>query len=134
LNALKIATTVDVDPDDVEGLLCCAFEGGSNYWYADLEADTYPEGKSRKDFEYYHMELPLVEGGSVKFRDAEEVHEDSADDDGYYRLDLAKVTKGLEVMAVKFPRHWADFINENTDATTGDVFLQCCVFGDVIYG
>jgi hypothetical protein len=27
-----------------------------------------------------------------------------------------------------------DFIDENDDAITADVFLQFCLFGDVIYG
>jgi hypothetical protein len=37
-------------------------------------------------------------------------------------------------MSEKFPEHWADFINENDDAITGDIFVQCCVFGDTVYG
>ena len=28
----------------VRGLLCCAFEGGSNYWYTELTPDNYPKG------------------------------------------------------------------------------------------
>jgi len=38
------------------------------------------------------------------------------------------------VMAKKEPRHFADFLKEDYDETTGDVFLQCCLFGEVIYG
>jgi hypothetical protein len=37
-------------------------------------------------------------------------------------------------MADKYPRHIADILSENDDATTGDVFLQLCLFGDVVYG
>lgn len=37
-------------------------------------------------------------------------------------------------MPVKYPRHWADVLAENDDATTGDVFLQCCLFGECIFG
>jgi hypothetical protein len=36
-------------------------------------------------------------------------------------------------MAVECPRHFADFLNEKADAVTGDAFLQCCLFGEVIY-
>jgi hypothetical protein len=32
------------------------------------------------------------------------------------------------------PRHFADVLNENDDAGTGDVFLQCCLFGEIIFG
>jgi hypothetical protein len=37
-------------------------------------------------------------------------------------------------MAADYPRHFADLVNENDDADTGDAFVQCCVFGEVIYG
>lgn len=29
---------------------------------------------------------------------------------------------------------FAEILDDNADANTGDVFLQCCLFGDVIYG
>ena len=45
-----------------------------------------------------------------------------------------EILRGLEVMADKYPNHFGDAIAGNDDATTGDVFLQCCVFGDVLYG
>jgi len=50
------------------------------------------------------------------------------------RLDLDAIKKGLQIIAEKYPRHMGDFLNENDDADTGDVFLQCCLFGDAIYG
>jgi hypothetical protein len=37
-------------------------------------------------------------------------------------------------MAQAYTRHFADFINQNDDAITGDVFLQCCLLGEVLYG
>ena len=39
-----------------------------------------------------------------------------------------------QIMADKFPRHFANILNENDDAETGDVFLQCCLWGDIVYG
>jgi hypothetical protein len=36
-------------------------------------------------------------------------------------------------LATKYPRHFADLVNENTDAITADVLLQCCLFGELIY-
>lgn len=47
------------------------------------------------------------------------------------RLDLEAIKRGLAVMAHICPRHFADFLNENEDAITGDAFLQCCLFGQV---
>jgi hypothetical protein len=49
------------------------------------------------------------------------------------RLDMAAIKNGLKVMAEKYPHHWQDFVSENDDAITGDVFLQCCLFGEIVY-
>ena len=49
-------------------------------------------------------------------------------------LNMKKIKRGLTAMAKKEPSHFADFLKENYDETTGDVFLQCCLFGEVIYG
>lgn len=37
-------------------------------------------------------------------------------------------------MAEKSPRHFADLLSEDDDATTHDVFIQHVLFGEVIYG
>jgi hypothetical protein len=37
-------------------------------------------------------------------------------------------------MRDQYPRHYADLVEENDDAITGDVFLQLAVFGELIYG
>lgn len=44
------------------------------------------------------------------------------------------IKKGLQVMASKYPRHFADLVSENGDADTGDVLFQCCAFGEIVYG
>ena len=51
-----------------------------------------------------------------------------------YVLNLKKIKRGLTIMAKKYPKHFADFLKDDADGDTGDVFLQCCVFGEVIYG
>jgi hypothetical protein len=43
------------------------------------------------------------------------------------------VRRGLEDLATKYPRTFAGSVNEDTDATTADVLLQCCLFGELIY-
>ena len=50
-----------------------------------------------------------------------------------YILNLKKIKRGLTVMAKKEPLHFADFIKGDFDQTTGDIFLQYCLFGEVIY-
>lgn len=65
-------------------------------------------------------------GGHIVLTDFEENRE--------YRLDLESIKSGIQTMASKYPRHYSDFVSENDDAITGDVFLQCCVFGEIVYG
>ena len=48
------------------------------------------------------------------------------------RLDL--IPQGLEVLASYYPRHFADLVNDNADSITADALLQCCLFGEIIYG
>lgn len=51
-----------------------------------------------------------------------------------HHITLEDVKKGLELMRDQYPRHWADLVEEQDDAITGDVWLQLAVFGEVIYG
>jgi hypothetical protein len=115
-----------VEDQRIQDLLCCALEGGSNYWYL-IQRYQYPEGQTRKSLgiEFEHLELPF-KGGSIIFSTMDEPKKE-------YTLDLAACIRGLEIMAEKHPKHFADFIAEDEDADTGDVFLQFALFGDVIY-
>jgi hypothetical protein len=40
---------------------------------------------------------------------------------------------GLKVMAEKFPVQFSDLLNDNVDAPTADIFLQCVCFGEERY-
>jgi len=109
------------------GLLSCAFGGGSNYWYASLEKDSPPRGTPDSS-SYWHwcQEYPVF-GGSVQF-----VADDEPDE--VLTLDRAALDKGWEIFRTNHVRRYADAISENSDTTTGDVFLQVCVFGEKVYG
>jgi hypothetical protein len=72
------------------------------------------------------VDYPLNEGGSIGIVSTEP----SSD---VFRLDLKSIRRGLEDLAAKYPRHFADLVNENTDAITANVLLQCCLFGELIY-
>jgi hypothetical protein len=73
----------------------------------------------------------LNEGGSLKL---ETLFKDEVNGQKSWTLNLRSIKKGLEVFASKYPRHFADFVSENDDASTGDVFLQCCLFGELVFG
>ena len=128
----KVTTEVEITLTRVADLLCCAFEGGSNYWYqiklkkAPAEfAFRYMPDLSDKPTSY--TDYPLNRGGYLIVGDIEGDMEDGL-------LDLGTIRYGLDTMAHKYPRHFQDLLNDNEDAITGDVFLQCCLWGEAIFG
>ena len=123
---MKITVTHSIPDERIQDLLCCALEGGSNYWYW-LKEKVYPEGQTKESLKIEFPHLPL-KGGKLIFTVPE-------DNDGKeYTLDKAAIKKGLKIMSEKYTYCFSEIINENEDANTGDIFLQLCLFGKVIYG
>ena len=126
MNTIKI--TQEIPYERIQDLLCNALEGGSNYWYQ-IDNFLYPHGETKQslNIEFEHLELPF-KGGTIVFNDLEDAKREKT------YLTLATIAEGLQIMADMFPIHFANFLLEDDDAITGDVFLQCCLFKDVIYG
>jgi len=117
--------TAKPDLDQImSDLLCSAFEGGSNYWYM-IEKVVYPKGKTEKDFKLPFNELPF-KGCSL------EITADGGRK--IYTLDRKALDKGWITMRDEMAQHYADAMCGNADATTGDVFLQACLFGKIVFG
>jgi hypothetical protein len=122
---MKVEMTKEIDEQDISDLLCNAFEGGSNYWYTIKEFGNPDNMKC----EYRHLELPMSENGYLMIGT-----NDDGDGDKPACLDRTALAKGLQIMSDKYSVHFQNFIMDNADAETGDVFLQCCLFGDIVYG
>lgn len=136
----------DISLTRIRDLLVGAFEGGSNYWYfiedyklaPGLTLDDFRTGgKMQLEGEDWMKEylIPFTPGCSLVIIDHDTVEEGEEDQkENQHLLNLESIREGLQVMAEKFPRHFGDFLGEDGDAITADVFLQCCLFGDAIYG
>lgn len=143
----KFFISQKIPRDKVADLLCSALEGGSNYWYeinGKVEGDfqyfgEYNEPKTK----YLHL-YPFQDGGALYITDA---RADNPTLKIPVRLDFGRMYKGLQIWAddalhaqdkdrsdSAHARYWGDFIANNTDAETGDIFLQYCIFGKIIYG
>lgn len=120
----QVTTYIDIKDEQIRNLLVTAFEGGSNYWY---EIMSY-ENPDDEKVNFKHCDLPLTKRGAVIIGDIED------EDEGPWRLDRFKCQRGLQAMSDKYHTHFMNFVNENDDAITGDVYLQCCLFGEVVYG
>lgn len=113
----------DVTPRQVVDTLISAFEGGVGYW-CQIDNEKGPD--------YSEAQLFRVVAG-----DSHLLLTDQEDDEKRrYRLTRYRIACGLRLMAEQHPDHFRDMTSEDTsgDATTGDVLLQLCLFGDVIYG
>jgi len=107
-------------------LLCCGMESGS---YGSFTIIGYePENiRDTPGCSYAHIDTPFL-GGTILMKDK------WGDSEDVYRLDREALESGLTIMGEKYPRHMSDFINEGEDVITGDVFIQCALLGDIVYG
>jgi hypothetical protein len=150
----SVVITRKVTLDEIKVALCTALEGGVGYWcrideyeYAPgtFDFDYRKDGKLNSTSNYFHpcQIVPTVEGGALKLSIAEgvagynsewvptsDVHKDY---ELFLRLTPKKIKTGLSVMAKFFPARFNELfpsINDkfNADQTTGDIFLQCCLF------
>lgn len=133
---LDVVVSIKIARRRVAELLVSAVEGGIGYWCPRQSfkytkpAEWVPVLDDAERWPCY--DYPLLPGGAVEFYV-------SARDFGgkgkkICRLDLETIAAGLKLMAEKTPGHFADFLHERDDARTADVFVQLCVFGEVVYG
>jgi len=66
------------------------------------------------------------DGGTLVVQDLEA--------DKVYELTLESCLTGWQIMKDAYPQHWLAAQAPDQKPETGDVFLQCCLFGEVVYG
>jgi hypothetical protein len=122
-----VNATFKVSRQQVAGALWRAF-GSQITWFRVVEVIEPPKLRFRsiEHLTLRMVDYPLNEGGSLGI-----VSTEPASD--VFRLDLKSIRQGLDALAARYPRHFADLVNENTDAITANVLLQCCLFGELIY-
>ena len=132
---MSVSVSVNVPTSTVCDLLVGSVEGGSKYWatfrldpnFAKLVDKADITKSSDFNFEKYYpvydiehpqycLRVSDAEGGTT------------------YNVTLENFVNGLNVMADRYPQHFKDVITENHDAVTSDVFIQCAVFGEIVFG
>ena len=129
----QVEVTHKFTTEQIDDLLTCAFEGGSNYWYCikrvvEPTEITYKTSVFEDGISY--LTPVLNPGGALVIIDKIDDYETAKE----YFLNLETIQKGLDLMAKEYPYHMKNFIEENEDAETGDVFLQLCLFGEIVFG
>lgn len=159
---IKVNTSVEVTRSRIADLICGGMEGGVYGvpgWARALEyieppddvVATYKMGgggglalggswdtPGEHGEIYSHIHYPMCPfGGGVVLYDCEVDLDNAHSEDAAFKpvlFDYKKVIEGLQVMANTCPHHFGDWMQENDDAVTGSVFVQCAVFGEVMFG
>ena len=143
---MKFMVEAEITDDTVANLLCCAFEGGSGYWCRLMDSKApsgeyvksyWPHGSDPDWVDPKYISYPLSSDGAVICRAVDDYEDETADEEGNYEplvLNRSAIERGLSLMQKNHPRAFADIISENEDAETGDIFLQYCLLGEVVYG
>ena len=131
---LMVTCTIQVPFERITNCITGAIEGGSTYWcntFTNLPASSDLREEIRADGNVWYDEPAFWErGGGAHL----EFDKPTDDHPGTANIGIADLVKGLSTMARVAPRHFADLVNENDDATTHDVFLQCVLFEEIIFG
>lgn len=120
--------TVRVTYEQIAGLLVTACEDACAYWVFALGIETQdgscvPVSRVFDNPDLLHNARITLSG---------DFH-GSGVESRTIVLDEAAIRKGLEIMSQKYPKAWSDLLQENDDAETADIFLQCCAFGKLVF-
>lgn len=131
MNQFKVETLIKAEL--VADMVISAFEGGITYWAAKARpVEPCEDCVTYEDKCPWYARASLYEGD---FKIRIQQHEEHTKDAG---LDVfmtpASVQQALTTMAEKYPDHFSNMVSGNWDAATADVFVQLCVFNDIIYG
>lgn len=135
-----VTVPISIKLENLSSMLCTAIETGAvTYWCSRVEIaqkptkavyrSSFAPQENAEDTELRLYDIPF-NGGALTFYVFDE-------DDGTitrHRLGMRKMLKGLEIMATEAPRFFAYLLNGEDDSDSADAFLQCALFGKIIYG
>lgn len=135
-----VTAKMDVGYVDLSIMLCSIFnqfERPTRYW-SKVEVAYRPTQEEMEDKSKYGrfagFPYAMISHRNFKIRVITE-------EDGTKVFNLAKLKKGLQVMADKYPHFFNHLIQPDLNTYEGqrderqlpDVFLQCCFYGEVLY-
>lgn len=129
-----IKTEVEVTPRRIADLMVSVIEGGIGYWCKSVKLNIPPEIHFKSPW-YDQEEIYNDPGLSIEVVELDPSSDKNVE--GSWIINLKSMERAFYLMQ-EFgnPKgfHWRDFINENDDAITADVWFQLAVFGEVVYG
>lgn len=135
---MKIEVKVNVTGTIINNVLCCALEGGSNYWYmlGDFDRRHFVKGEPLVDNLTRSFELdPTYE---VEVLDLESITYEHDEDEGTAErlgmLTLASMAESFSYMAEYYPEQFGRIMDMSCDADDADIWFQCAVMGEITFG
>lgn len=122
--------SVEIKAERIGDLMCSAVEQNhmTRAWCGGVELvkseATIPEAAN------WYCDVPALYEGEF----ALDVIEFDGDEEKTHRVTRDNLLKAFELMATKHGQHFGDFMQENDDGVTADVFLQLFAMGEVKYG
>lgn len=112
----KVSITHTFDRQTVEDLLITVFEGGSILWIVSVSRVMVMEGESIYDAAFNHgLGIQLI------------------DEPFKVLLDKESMQRGMQVLFDRYRHHGREILDDNANAVTADVWLQCCLFLEIRY-
>lgn len=120
--------------DYIANVICSGIESGINYWCSEVEFSQVPFPGIDELMQRYHQ--PLVEKGFIRIRERNDQRNSGRGPNGWHVLDRAALIRGVKTIVEKYPHHAGAVLGDQSkqDATTGDVLIQCAIFGEIFYG
>ena len=136
---MQITTTHEITPRRIADLMVTAIEGGIGYWCSgvklrsagDVNFDRVHKGPWYDNPEVYENPELKIEVIEAEGSDGTE--------NVTHTIGLKEMEKGFVLLQTFGADHckgycWRDFLNDNEDAITADVWLQLATFGELVYG
>jgi hypothetical protein len=125
---------LELPGDYLANVICSGIESGIAYWSSEVEFSNVPFPGIDELMQRYHQ--PLAERGFIRIRERSDQRNSGRRRDGWHVLDRAALIRAVKVIVEKYPHHAGAVLGDQSkqDATTGDVLIQCAIFGEIFYG
>ena len=132
---VEVPVTYSFQLSRLVDLLVNIFEMGSSSWYNGIEKINYTEQHPKEFFDQFEEGTRVYE--ALKHGVSVTVRVDNPEDDCRQIskvIDKEGMIRAISVMAVVKQKDFRDFVDENDDAETSDIFGQFIVYGEEIFG
>lgn len=133
MTTMTVTVPVEITARQIADEFVTAFEGGSNYWLQSAKLVTSDNRSTPRISPWYDDEA-IYTGQFAIALGFDDPMKDEGNGEGRKTITESDVAEGLRRMADKYPHQFGLLKDDAGDACTADVFLQCVVLGDIVYG